>query len=125
MEFLDLPFDEVTQVKKNSQVRLDFPAVSFYKSSGVMHASFNKLSGSQFNKAKYLKIYGNAEYMVFSPTDKADCHCFKIFYLGSGNATVSSTAIERFAVEGKTYKVYQTQKGFAIKLNEPVMNRKG
>ena len=124
MEFLDLPFDEVTQIKKNGQVRFDFPAVTFYKSTGVLHASFNKWCGTKFNKAKYLKIYSNAEYLIFSPTDKVDNHCFKITYQGSSNAIVVSTVIERFAVDGKTFKVYQTQKGFAIKLNEPILNRK-
>ena len=124
MEFLDLPFDDVPQVKKNGQVRFEFPAVSFYRCKNVMIASFNKWCGSKFNKAKYLKIYGNAEYLVFLPTDKADNHCFKITCQRSANAVVASTALERFAVDGKTYKVYQTPKGFAVKLNEPVINRK-
>ena len=124
MEFLDLSFDEMTQVKTNGKIKLDFPAVSFYRSTGVLHASFNKLCCVKFNKAKYLKIYSNAEYLIFAPTDKVDNHCFKITYQGNSNATVSSSAFERFAVDEKTYKVYQTQKGFAIKLNEPVINRK-
>ena len=124
MEFLDLSFDEMTQVKSSRKVRLDFPAVAFYRSTGVLHASFNKWCCIKFDKAKYIKIFGNAEYLVFEPTDKADNHCFKITYQGNSNATISSSAFERFAVNEKIYKVYQTQKGFAIKLNEPVINRK-
>lgn len=124
MEFLDLAFDEVAQIEKNGTVRFDFPVVTFYRSTGVIHVSFNKYAGIKFNKAKYLKIYSTAEYLVFSPTDKADNHCFKITYQRCSNAVVSSNALERFSVEGKTYKVYQTQKVFAIKLSEPIVNRK-
>ena len=124
MEFLELPFDEVTQVEKSNQTRFEFPAVNFYKTKNLLIASFNKFSTPNFNKAKYLKIYGNAEYLVFLPVDKVDAHCFKVTYQRNTNAIVASSALERFAVEGKTYKVYQTQKGFAIKLHEPVLDRK-
>jgi hypothetical protein len=124
MEFLDLSFDEMTQLEKTSRAKFDFPVVHFIKGHNVLLASFNKACTNKFKNARYIRIYGNAEYIVFSPTDVFDPHGFKVTYNHKVNSVVSARSLERFAVEGKTYKLYQTQKGFAIKLSEPILNRK-
>ena len=71
-----------------------------------------------------MKIYGNAEYIVFVPTDTKDRHSFAISCSEYSNPVVCTTALERFAVAGKTYKLHKTPKGFAIKLNDPIYTRK-
>ena len=124
MEFLDLPFDEMTQLEKTSRAKFDFPVVHFLKGNNVLIASFNKACAIKLKNARYLRIYGNAEYIVFSPTNAVDPHGFKVTYNHKINPVVSTRSLERFSVEGKTYKVYQTSKGFAIKLNEPILSRK-
>jgi hypothetical protein len=124
MEFLDLNFDEMPRIEKIKHTKFPFPVVTFSKDRNTIVASFNKLCGEKFNRAKYLKIYGNAEYLIFVPSDSADVNTYKLNYNRGIYPTTASRSLERFAVNGKTYKVYQTKKGFAIKLNEPVVNRK-
>ena len=124
MEFLELNLDEFSQIERRNINKYDFPVVSFFKYNGSPVISFNKACEEEFGYVKYLKIYGNAEYLVFSLTDTKDSHCFAISYGRRSNPHVISSGVERFAVVGKTYKLYKTPKGYAIKLNEPIFNRK-
>lgn len=124
MEFLDFDCDKLIQIEKRNLVKYDFPVVSFFKYSGSPLAFFNKACKEEFCYAKFLKVYGNAEYMVFQPTNTADVHCFTIYYHQKVNPKIAAAGFERFAVVGKTFRLYKTKKGFAIKLNEPLLDRK-
>ena len=124
MDFLDLDCAELSQIEKRNIAKYDFPVVSFVKYEGNPVAFFNKACKEEFCYAKFIKVYGNAEYMVFQPTNTADAHCFKIYYHQKVNPKFSAAGFERFAVVGKTYRLYKTKKGFAIKLNEPLLDRK-
>jgi hypothetical protein len=124
MDFLDINLGEMTLIEKQKHTKFFFPAVTFSKDRNTIVASFNKLCGEKFNKAKYLKIFGNAEYLIFVPSNSEEANAYKLNYNRGLYPVTASRSLERFAVDGKTYKVYQTKKGFAIKLNEPVVNRK-
>ena len=124
MDFLDLDFEEFSQIEKRDCVKYDFPVVSFFKYKGAAVVVFNKACEKVFDCVKFVKIYGNAEYLVFSPTNIADAHCFRIYYNKRSNPSFACAGIERFAVVGKSYRLHKTKKGFAIKLNEPILNRK-
>ena len=119
MDLLDLDVGELSVVERKDFVQFDFPCVSFTKYESSHRMLFNRLCKKEFANAKYMKIYSNAEYIVFVPTVTKDRHCFAI----SANQVVTTTALERFAVAGKTYKLHKTPKGFAIKLNDPIYQK--
>ena len=123
MDFLDIQLDDMTLVEKVKPV-YEFPAVYFSKHKNSFVAYFNQRAGNVFNGCKYMKIYATAEYVVFSPVNKKDAHSFAVYYIPSGNGIINCAGLERFRLEGKTYKLYKTEKGFAVKIHDPILNRK-
>ena len=122
MEFLDLQTDEMDVIKKEKPM-YDFPAVTFHKNESFT-VNFNRLAKKLFENCDYVKIFANAEYIVFQPSDKRDFSTLKITRNKSGGCYFNCVGLERFALDGKAYKLYNTKKGVAIKINEPIQNRK-
>ena len=77
-----------------------------------------------FDNCDYVKVFANAEYIVFQPYDKKDCTGYKINRNNSGGCYFNCSSLERFALKGKSFKLYNTKKGLAIKINDPIQNRK-
>ena len=123
MEFLDVQLDEM-EVIQQTKPMYDFPAVTFSRYNGSFVAYFNRLAVKAFNGCQFFKIYANAEYVVFSPVSKKDHHSFKVHYAKEDSASVSCMGLERCRLEGKAYKLYNTEKGFALKINDPIKVRK-
>ena len=123
MDFLDVQLDDMALVRRLNAV-CDFPAVTFSKQDRSFICRFNKQATEAFNGCKYVKIYANAEYVVFSPVQKKDIHSFMISYSVAYNAAVCCIGLERFRLEGKTFKLYKTEKGFALKVHDPCFDRK-
>ena len=123
MEFLDLQLDEMEGIQPSKPV-YDFPAVSFgqYKTNHV--AYFNRLAGKAFDNCPSVKVYANAEYIVFQPVHKKDHHSFSVSYIVSGGGQITCAGLERFRLDGKTYRMYKTEKGLALKINDPIKSRK-
>ncbi len=119
MDFLDLQFDETNAIK-NSKTKFDFPVVSFRKYKANFIAHFNQYAGKAFNKCQHVKIYATAEYVVFLPIPKNDPHSYTITYISETSATVTCAGLERHRLDGKTFKLYNTEKGLAIKINDPI-----
>jgi hypothetical protein len=122
MEFLDLQMDEMENVGKTKRM-YDFPVATFHKNANFT-VSFNRHAKKILNKREYVKIYVNAEYIVFQLSDKKDFNSYKITYNKSGGCYFNCSSLERFVLEGKSFKLYNTKKGVAIKLNEPIQKRK-
>ena len=123
MDFLDVQLDDMTLVQKANPT-YDFPVVTFRKHNKSFITYFNQHAGKALNNCRHVKIYATAEYVVFSPVHKKDTHSFMVHYISSDCASVSCVGLERFRLEDKTYKLYKTEKGFAIKINDPIKNRK-
>ncbi len=123
MEFLDLQIDEMDAIEKR-YYKYDFPAVSFHRNTKNYVAFFNKQAAKMLEGYVCAKIYANAENIVFVFSDKKDCHSHKIHRNNAGGIFMSCSALQRLMLEGKTYKLYNTKKGLAIKINEPIKNRK-
>ena len=123
MEFLDLQLDDM-EVIEQRRPEFDFPAVSFSKYSNSFTAFLNKHAVKALNNCKYVKIYANAWYVVILPVQKRDYHCFQVHYASSKSASISCMGLERCQLEGKVYKLYNTEKGFALKINNPIKVRK-
>lgn len=122
MEFLDLQIDEMDVIRKERPI-LDFPAVTFHKGANFA-AYFNRHTKRMFDNCDYVKVFANAEYIVFQPSDKKDRTNYKITRNKSGGCYFNCSSLERFALKGKAFKLYNTKKGLAIKINEPIQNRK-
>lgn len=123
MEFLDLQIDKMEEVAK-TKVSHDFPVVTFSKCENCYMARFNKRAREMFGNCTHVKIYANAEYIVFSPSDRKDYHSYKLTFRNAGDCSTSCSKLERFVLDGKSYKLHNTKKGLAIKINEPIKNRK-
>ncbi len=123
MDFLDLQLDETNEIK-NPNTMWDFPAVSFRKYKTNFIAHFNRHAGKLFNKCQHVKIYATAEYVVFLPIPKKDLRSYKITYISETSASVTCAGLERLRLDEKTFKLYNTEKGLAIKINDPIKNRK-
>ena len=123
MEFLDLQLDGM-EVIQHSKPIYDFPAVSFRKYRTNYVAYFNRQAGKAFNNSPSVKIYANAEYIVFQPVTKKDHRSFSVSYIASGGGQVTCAGLERFRLDGKNYKLHNTEKGLALKINDPIKNRK-
>ena len=127
MESLELDldlFDLIDAPKEHTQYH--FPAVSFNTSninSNSIHAAFNIKASQMLKDYKYMLIYATAEFLVFSPTNTKSTKTFNIHTVQNKYCHVSATVLKRFAVKNKTFKLYKTAKGFAIKLNEPIKIR--
>ena len=122
IEFLDLQICETDEVKKTNPM-YDFPAVTFHKNASYT-ACFNRHTRKLLGDSTYIKILANAEYVVFQPSTKKEYHSHKINYNKSGGFCFNCAGLERYGLHGKAYKLYKTQKGLAIKINEPIRNRK-
>ena len=103
MELLDLQTDEMEAIKRTRNT-YDFPT----------HAR-KILDGYA-----YTRVYANAEYVVFQFTNKKDCHSFKINRNNLDGRYICCSELRRLPLIGKTFKMYNTKKGFAIKINEPL-----
>ena len=123
MEFLDLQIDETDAIKRTVKT-YDFPVVTFHKNGTIFAASFNRHARKALDNCEHVKIFANAEYIVFQPTDRKGPHTYKISYPPRGGGTLHCQKLERFVLYGKTFKLYSTQKGLAIKLSEPIQVRK-
>ena len=123
MEFLDLQLDEM-EVIQHSKPIYDFPAVSFRKYRTNYIAYFNRQAGKEFNDSPCVKIYANAEYIVFQPVHKKDHHSFTVSYIASGGGQITCAGLERFRLDNKNYRLYKTEKGLALKINDPIKTRK-
>lgn len=123
MEFLDLQIDEMDAIEKGNH-KYDFPAVSFHRNTKNYVAFFNKPAAKMLEGYVCAKIYTNAEYVVFAFSDKKDCRTYKIHRNNVGAIYISCAALQRLMLDGKTFKLYNTKKGLAIKINEPIKNRK-
>lgn len=119
MEFLDLQIDEMDKVEKGYQ-KYDFSAVSFHRNTKNYVASFNRHAAKMLTGYVCAKIYANSEYIVFAFSDKKECNSYKIHRNKAGGNFISCASLERFKLHGKTYKLYNTQKGLAIKINDPI-----
>lgn len=122
MEFLELQIDEMDVIKKEKPM-YEFPAVTFHKNANFT-ANFNRHAKKLFENCNYVKIFANAEYIVFQPSEKKDFSVLKINRNRSGGCYLNCQGLERYALQGKAYKLYNTKKGVAIKINEPIQNRK-
>lgn len=123
MEFLDLQIDEMDAIEKR-YYKYDFPAVSFHRNTKNYVAFFNKRAAKMLEGYVCAKIYAKADYVVFAFSDKKDCRSYKIHRNNAGGTFISCAALQRLMLDGKTFKLYNTKKGFAIKINEPIQNRK-
>lgn len=123
MEFLDLEIDEMDEIQK-SRPTYDFPVVSFHKGAHGYTAYFNRHAAKILGNCAYIKVYANAEYVVFRPSDKKDHHGYKFTINKAGGRYINCASFERFMLDGKIYKLYNTQKGLAIKINDPLKKRK-
>ncbi len=122
MEFLDLQIDEMEVIQKEKPM-YDFPVVTFHKNAAFI-VSFNQHAKRAFDNYDYVKVFANAEYIVFQPSNKKYGTEHKIGRNRSGGCCFNCASLERFMLDGKAYKLYKTSKGLAIKINEPLKNRK-
>jgi hypothetical protein len=123
MDFLDVQLDDMELVQRGN-VTCDFPAVTFSKHDRSFVARFNKHASKALDGCKYVKIYANAEYIVFSPISKKDIRSFVVNYSVTHSASICCIGLERFRLEDKVFKLYKTEKGFALKVNDPCCVRK-
>ena len=123
MEFLDLQIDEMNAIEKG-YCKYDFPVVSFHRNTKNYVAFFNKQAAKMLEGYVCAKIYTKAEYVVFAFSDKNDCRSYKIHRNNAGGTFISCSALQRLMLDGKSFKLYNTKKGLAIKINEPLKNRK-
>lgn len=122
MEFLDLQTDGMDAIKKQKP-QYDFPTVVFKKEKNCT-AYFNRYAKEIFNNCTYIKVCANAEYIVFQPSNKEDYYSHRISYNKSGGCSFNCAGLDRFILDGKAFKLYAVKKGFAIKVNDPIKNRK-
>lgn len=123
MDSLDFNLDEMDVIQQSKPCH-DFPAVSFSKYRTNYIAYFNRHAGNLFDKCPCVKIYANAEYVVFQPVTKKDYHSFKISYIKTGCGNITCAGLERLRLDGKTYRLHKTEKGLALKINDPIKTRK-
>ena len=119
MDFLDLQIDEMGAIK-NRHRRHNFPAVSFYRNRKYYVASFNRSASKKLEGYFFVKIYATAEYVVFAFSNKKDCRSYKIQRNNTGCFFINCSPLQRFKLEGKVFKLYKTEKGLAIKINDPI-----
>lgn len=122
MEFLDLQIDEMESIPKTRPV-YDFHAVSFRQVNNGYSAYFNRHAKAILRNCDRIKVYANAEYVVFQPSDKKDSHSYKLSINNRGGCYINCKGFERFMLDGKTYKLHNTQKGLAIKINDPIKRK--
>lgn len=122
MDFLDLQNDEMNELEKSYQ-EYGFPVVTFHRYGGRHIASFNKHAQKTLCNYSRVKIYANAEYVVFQPSDKNDWHAYCLNHTKVGGCTTTCKEFGRLMLQGKAYKLYNTKKGFAIKRNEPLKQK--
>ena len=123
MEFLDLHLDEMDEIQQGRPT-FDFPTVSFSKYRNNYIAYFNRHAGKALEKFPCVRIYANAEYVVFQPVTKKDHHSFTVSYIKTGGGNVTCAGLERCQLHGKIYRLYKTDKGLALKINDPIRTRK-
>ena len=119
MELLDLQTDEMEAIKRTRNT-YDFPTVSIRKNAKSCVAYFNTHARKILDGYAYTRVYANAEYVVFQFTNKKDCHSFKINRNNLDGRYICCSELRRLPLIGKTFKMYNTKKGFAIKINEPL-----
>ena len=122
MVFLDLQIDEMKEIERTRCI-YDFPTVSFYQTPKSYIAYFNKQARKIIDGYVCVKIYANAEYVVFRFFDKNECNSYGIKRNNLGGYYISCSRLKRIMLHGKSYKLYNTGNGYAIKINEP-LNRK-
>ena len=127
MESLELDLDLFDLIEATPEkTQFPFPAVSFntnHINSNSIYVIFNVKASQMLKDYKYMLIYGTAEFLVFCPTNTKSTKTFNIHTVRNNYCHISTTVLNRFNVRNKTFKLYKTAKGFAIKLNEPIKIR--
>ena len=123
MEYLDLDFTACESVEAPKEKHcFDFPVISFHSNENrtSIYGGFNKAARKELGSCRYMNVYSKGEYLVFAPTDERGEKTFKLLLGKPNECKFAATVLRRFGVAGKRYKLYKTNKGFVIKINEPI-----
>ncbi len=106
-------------------VSFPFPAVTFgEKTRGIIYATFNKAAADCFAGVERLTLMKTSELIIFATKNLNGCGETKLRRSEKDAPKIYSKTFVNYPLEGNTYKLYRCTHGWAIKIYEPIYERR-
>lgn len=106
--------------------KYEFPVISFVRDMHLVkcpYAYFNDKCNHLLEGYRFVRIYKTADHMVFSPQKQDSVGCFSLGFDSRGHRRINTNHFKNLNLSGKSYKLYRCKHGFAIKLDEPLVQK--
>ena len=102
-----------------------FPVVTFReRSSGLFYAYINQYGKALFDGFDSVDILKTPEHIIFATVGRVGAGAFKIRHKDNGEIAICSHTFFAYPIIGKTFRLYRCTHGCAIRLHEPIFDRR-
>lgn len=114
----------MSQIKRN-RLEYPFPVVSFWgsKKDGVVFAYFNRLAKPLFTGHPRIDVFKTPQHLIFATDGKVGAGSICVRHKGNG-IELYCAEFSHMPVIGRTYKLYRCAQGYAIRIYDPVFERR-